>query len=224
MAGRPREPALPGGPVAIGEATWTPTGNRSQRGPTAATADERPTGRSPAAAEPNLWTRRPAVEPRTSPPTPPRVLFELDEESGEWLPVGIAGNAAEAAAFIHGCSSSGAPSTSRHSDERGARHRESPAAVHRGPDGACGRQESKGAVPMGTPPGDACQEVIDAEGVGDRWLTWRTPRSGSASSNRHVTREAWPSAGDPERYRRVSQALLPTATSRSMGRDLGVAG
>ncbi|MFD5411584.1 DUF6087 family protein [Streptomyces nojiriensis] len=35
-------------------------------------------------------------------PDAPRVFFELDEESGEWLPVGVADNAAEAAAFIHG--------------------------------------------------------------------------------------------------------------------------
>ncbi|MFD6973460.1 DUF6087 family protein [Streptomyces sp. NPDC059949] len=35
-------------------------------------------------------------------PNAPRVLFELDEASGEWLAVGVADNAAEAAAFIHG--------------------------------------------------------------------------------------------------------------------------
>ncbi|MFI8504950.1 DUF6087 family protein [Streptomyces sp. NPDC085524] len=35
-------------------------------------------------------------------PNTPRLLFELDEDSGVWMPAGVANNAAEAAAFIHG--------------------------------------------------------------------------------------------------------------------------
>ncbi|MFD3329619.1 DUF6087 family protein [Streptomyces sp. NPDC058701] len=35
-------------------------------------------------------------------PDAPRMLFELDDQTGEWVPVGVADNAAEAAAFIHG--------------------------------------------------------------------------------------------------------------------------
>ncbi|MFK0016301.1 DUF6087 family protein [Streptomyces sp. NPDC091027] len=35
-------------------------------------------------------------------PHAPRLLFELDEDSGEWMPAGVANNAAEAAAFLHG--------------------------------------------------------------------------------------------------------------------------
>ncbi|MGP3636863.1 DUF6087 family protein [Streptomyces sp. 24-1644] len=35
-------------------------------------------------------------------PDAPRVLLELDVESGEWVPVGVADNAAEAAFFLTG--------------------------------------------------------------------------------------------------------------------------
>ncbi|GAA2650717.1 hypothetical protein GCM10010425_74210 [Streptomyces spororaveus] len=87
----------------VGEEASAPAdGFRAADAGASLTASASPTGRSQDAAAPNPWTRRLAAEPRTSPPTPPRVLFELDDESGEWLPVGVADNAAEAAAFIHG--------------------------------------------------------------------------------------------------------------------------
>ncbi|MEV6957472.1 DUF6087 family protein [Streptomyces sp. NPDC051183] len=35
-------------------------------------------------------------------PDAPRVLLELDVESGEWVPVGVAATAAEAALFLTG--------------------------------------------------------------------------------------------------------------------------
>ncbi|MFD3549629.1 hypothetical protein ACFWUW_29275 [Streptomyces sp. NPDC058655] len=71
-------------------------------------------------------------------------------------------------------------------------------------------------MPIGTPPGDESEEVIDAEVVGDPLADLEDALKRLRAVNRDVTREmlaAGREAGDPERYRRVSQALLSTATN-----------
>ncbi|MCX4546746.1 hypothetical protein OOK52_40055 [Streptomyces sp. NBC_01565] len=58
--------------------------------------------------------------------------------------------------------------------------------------------------------------MIDAEVVGDPLADLEDALKRLRAVNRDVTREALAAgreAGDPERYRRISQALLSTATS-----------
>ncbi|MFI5672747.1 hypothetical protein [Streptomyces sp. NPDC051704] len=77
-------------------------------------------------------------------------------------------------------------------------------------------RKSNGGVPIGTPPGDESKDVIDAEVVGDPLADLEDALKRLRTVNRDITREALAAgreAGDPERYRRVSQALLSTATS-----------
>ncbi|MFF3679871.1 hypothetical protein ACFYYS_38620 [Streptomyces sp. NPDC002120] len=77
-------------------------------------------------------------------------------------------------------------------------------------------QESNGSVPIGTPSEDESEEVIDAEVVGDPLADLEDALRRLRAVNRDVTREALAAgreAADPERYRRISQALLSTATS-----------
>ncbi|MFJ8570410.1 hypothetical protein [Streptomyces sp. NPDC093514] len=77
-------------------------------------------------------------------------------------------------------------------------------------------QSSNGGVPIGTPAEDESKEVIDAEVVGDPLADLEDALKRLRVVNRDVTREALAAgkeAGDPERYRRVREALLSTATS-----------
>ncbi|MFJ3206284.1 DUF6087 family protein [Streptomyces sp. NPDC086989] len=85
----------------IGGATWTPRGNRSQHGPSAATAgesDRQITGRR------RVQPLDPAARGRAAhlAPDAPRILLELDDESGAWMPVGVAENADQASRFLNG--------------------------------------------------------------------------------------------------------------------------